>query len=285
MCGIVTIILPNMKKVFITTIRGFVIVFAVIGFVLSVGYVAIYFNLTATKGVIDKQTENFLVPEKNDAGYTVFPIAHTKEWLAFKQAVVKDKPTIEKIAKETGISPRLLIAILVPEQMRLFYSNRDVFKTVFGPLKILGSQSQFSWGIFGIKDETARGVEANLVNQKSPFYPGKKYEHLLDFTTDDIDQERFARIIDEHDHTYSYRYTALYILQIQAQWAKAGYTLVDQPGIIATLWNLGFHKSIPNKNPQSGGSSIEINGKTYSFGAFANDFYYSDELIELFPKE
>jgi hypothetical protein len=274
-----------MKKVFVATIRGFVIVFAIIGFILSAGYLAVYFNLTATEGIVDEQTENFLRTQKNDAGYTVFPIAHTKEWLAFKQAVVKDKPTIEKIAKETGISPRLLIAILVPEQMRLFYSNRDVFKTVFGPLKILGSQSQFSWGIFGIKDETARAVEANLVNQKSPFYPGKKYEHLLDFATDDIDQERFARIIDEHDHTYSYRYTALYILQIQAQWAKAGYPLVDQPGIIATLWNLGFHKSIPNKNPQSGGSSIEINGKTYSFGAFANDFYYSDELIELFPKE
>ena len=275
----------SMRKKLYVIFRGFVIVFAVVGFVLTAGYFATYFHLTDTKGIIDKQNNTFITLQNEKEEYLVFPLAHTQEWLAFKRAIVKDKPIIEKVAKETDVSPRLLIAILVPEQMRLFYTNRAIFKTFFSPLKILGSQSQFSWGIFGIKEETARAVENNLKNQKSPFYPGKKYEHLLDFTTSDSDAERFTRIVDEHDHTYSYLYTALYVLEIESQWSKSGYSITKRPDIIATLWNLGFTKSRPSSNPQSGGSSLEINGKEYSFGSFAYDFYYSDELIELFPRD
>jgi hypothetical protein len=53
--------------------------------------------------------------------------------------------------------------------------------------------------------------------------------------------------------------------------------------ILATLWNLGFEKSAPNANPQSGGSTMEIGDHSWSFGALANEFYQSDELVEIFP--
>lgn len=257
-----------------------VIVFALVGFFLVAGYVAVRVGLTNTLGVIDNQSQHFLAPTKERAQ---FPLAHTPEWVAFRQAVAKDKEMIDEISKEAGIAPRTLIALLVPEQMRLFHSNRPIFKQIFEPLKVLGSQSQFSWGIFGIKDETARAVEVHLLDQTSPFYLGPSFEHALDFKTNESDQERFARIVDEHDHTYGYRYAALYIAQINTQWTNAGFPVADRPDILATLWNLGFEKSHPNADPKSGGAPIDINGTIYSFGALASAFYYSGEMIELFP--
>lgn len=261
-----------------------VVIFALAGVFLIGGYAATRFGLTDTQGTVDIQREAFLA-SSTDTGktYTTFPLAHTEEWIAFRLAVAKDKPILDKVSAETGVPTRLLISLLVPEQMRLFYSERALFKEVFSPLKILGSQSQFSWGIFGIKDDTARAIENHLQDTQSPYYLGPSFEKSLDFKTNDRDQERFARIIDEHDRTYAYVYAALYVAQIQSQWEKAGFPINNRPDIIATLWNLGFEKSSPKANPQSGGSIMEIHGTTYSFGKLAHDFYYSDEMIELFP--
>lgn len=272
----------SLKNIF----KILIIIFALIGFFLVSGYIATRTGLTNTAGIIDKQTKSFLqisTSTEKVKEYKEFPLAHTSEWIAFRQAVTKDKNIIEKVSQETKISPRLLVAVLVPEQMRLFHSNRAIFKQAFEPLKILGSQSQFSWGIFGIKDETARAIEAHLTDKNSPFYLGTTSEHLLDFKTNDPDQERFQRIIDEHDHSYSYLYTALYLAQIKTQWKKAGFPIDNQPSIMATLFNLGFEKSQPNANPKSGGAPIDINGTTWSFGALAESFYNSDEMIEIFP--
>jgi hypothetical protein len=271
---------------FKTLLKVLVVLFAIIGFVLVGGYGAVRLGLTNTKGVIDTQTATFVPSSsaKSDTEYVIFPLEHAAPWIAFRQAVAKDVPMINKVSKETGIPPRLLVAILVPEQMRLFYSDRPLFKRVFEPLKVLGSQSQFSWGIFGIKEDTAKIVEANLTDTSSPYYLGQRYEQALSFgTSTDIDSDRFTRITDEHNHLYSYRYAALYVAQIEAQWKKAGFPINDKPEVIATLWNLGFTKSKPHANPSSGGAAIDIDGKQYSFGELAREFYYSDEMIELFP--
>lgn len=277
-----------MKKSLLKNIFKFlIIIFAVIGFFLVSGYIAVSTGLTKTYGVIDKQTNKFYdsaSTTKKIKTYEQFPLAHTPEWISFRQAVIKDKVVIEKVSKDTGISPRLLVAVLVPEQMRLFHSNRAIFKEIFEPLKILGSQSQFSWGIFGIKDDTAREIEKNLTNKDSPFYLGVNFEHALDFKTSDTNQERFQRIVDEHDHTYSYLYTAIYLAQINKQWEKARFPIDNRPEILATLFNLGFEKSKPNSNPKYGGAPIDINGEVQSFGILAGSFYYSDEMIEIFPE-
>ena len=268
------------------TFKTLVIIFALIGFILVGGYVAVSFGFTNTQGIIDVQTKNFIPAKNKTASYEIFPLAHTPEWVAFKQAVAKDQEVIAKVSKETGIPTRLLVTILVPEQMRLFHSNRAIFKQFFEPLKVLGSQSQFSWGIFGIKDDTARAVEAHLVDIKSPFYLGKQYEKALAFSgIEERDQERFTRITDEHNHLYTYRYAALYIKQIESSWRKAGFPIDTRPEIIATLWNLGFERSKPNANPSSGGAAIDIGGTEYSFGELARLFYYSDEMVEIFPAD
>mgnify|MGYP006928492417 CR=1 FL=1 len=240
------------------------------------------YNITDTEGVVDTQAKVFTATHKED--YITFPLAHTPEWIAFRKAIAKDTVTIAKVSKLTGVPERLLVSVAVPEQMRLFHSDRALFKKVFEPLKILGSQSQFSWGLFGIKDDTARAVETNLRTPSSPYYLGKRFETMLSFAGDSIDEERYQRITSTKDHTYTYLYTALYIKQIEAAWNKKGFSVITKPDIVATLWNLGFAKSQPKKDPKSGGSVLTINGKDHSFGSLAYDFYYSDEMIELFPR-
>jgi hypothetical protein len=175
---------------------------------------------------------------------------------------------------------------LVVEQLRLFYSEREIFKTIFAPLKILGNQSQFSWGVMGIKQETAREIEAHLRDSESPWYLGPKYEHILDYpaTATDTDAIRFERLTDEHDRYYSYLYGAIFIKELQKQWENAGFSIEKEPGVIATLYNIGFDNSKPHKNPLRGGAEIEINKTTYSFGGLAQSFYDSDELTDVFQK-
>lgn len=255
--------------------------FASIGFVLVAGFFAITFGLTNTRGIIDTQQAGFL--KSNTEEYARFPLAHTPEWIAFRVAVTRDREVLARVEKETGVSSRLLVAVLVPEQMRLFYTNRALFKQIFGPLKILGAQSQFSWGIMGLKDDTAREIERRLADKSSPSYLGAPYEHLLDFKTSDHDQERFLRIVDENDHYYSYLYVALYIKETEQEWTKAGFNISKRPDVLATLYNIGFVHSKPKANPYVGGAEIDINGTVYSFGRLAGLFYDSDEMIELFP--
>jgi hypothetical protein len=272
-----------MKSLSRLLVQGSVYTFAGIGAFLVLGYGAIRLGITKTEGAIDTESSSFV--EKKGPSYTLFPLSHSEEWVAFRVAVSKDEGVLEEVSRKTGVPSRVLIALLVPEQMRLYYTNRPLFKEIFAPLRILGSQSQFSWGIMGIKDETAREVEANLKDSTSPFYLGKSYEHMLDFKTADEDEERFQRIINEKDHTYSYLYAALYILQVEKQWKDAGVDIHNRPGIVATLWNIGFENSKPHSDPLSGGSTMEISGQTYTFGGLAQSFYDSDEMVELFPQE
>jgi len=145
----------------------------------------------------------------------------------------------------------------------------------------------------GLKDDTAREIERRLKDPASPSYLGEKYEHLLDFktaalgvsaiTSEQNDQERFLRIVDEYNHYYSYLYTAIYLKEIMQEWSRAGFDISNRPEILATLFNIGFANSKPNANPEVGGSEIDIDGISYSFGGLAGLFYNSDELIELFP--
>ncbi len=209
--------------------------------------------------------------------------AATEDWQTFKGAIVKDKEVINKVSAETGVDARLIVAMLAVEQLRLFNSDREVYKQIFQPLKILGVQSKFSWGVMGLKEETAIKIENNLKDSQSIYYLGEESAHLLDFKSADVANERFTRLTDEHNHYYSYLYSALFIKQIILQWQKAGFDISRRPEIIATLFNLGFNKSAPKADPQVGGAEIEVGGQKYSFGGLAFQFYYSGELADDFP--
>lgn len=260
-------------------------IFAIIGFVLTAGFFAVKFGLTNTTGIIDNQTAGFLYGQK-DEKYTAkdFTWNQGEEWQTFKSAVINDLATLKRVEGETGIKSRTIVSILLVEQLRLFYSERQTFKNVFAPLKILGTQSQFSWGVTGIKPDTAKKIEQNLKDKNSIYYLGKDFENYLNFSTDNIDSERFTRITDYKDRYYSYLYSAIYIKEIAQSWNKSGFPIDYDIGILATLFNIGFENSNPNPEPKIGGAEIEINGRTYSFGGLAKEFYYSDELLEYFPR-
>jgi hypothetical protein len=207
----------------------------------------------------------------------------SSEWSVLRSAFTRDTEIINKTAQKLDISPRILITPIIGEQLRFFTSKRSSFKSYFEPLKLFASLSKFSFGIAGMKPETAQRIEENLINKKSTFYLGEKYEHMLDYTDDiDIDSERMRRITDSRDHSYSYLYVGLYLKQLSQQWQNAGYDISDRPEILATLYNLGHNRSIPKPDPAAGGAPITIDNRTYTFGGLAYDFYWSGEMQELF---
>jgi len=275
-----------MKKFLGTTYTVLLYLFALIGLVLTLGYIAVYFHLTDTAGIVDLQNQAFQEAARNASSTVPIDTAweQTPEWATLQQAIAKDQGVIAQVSVITGVDQRLIVAQLVVEQLRVYTSEREVFKSVFAPLSILGSQSQFSWGIMGIKEDTAIQIENNLQESTSPYYLGPQYQHLLDFSTDNPTEERFSRLTNEDNHYYDYLYTALYLKQIETQWKNAGFDISDRPEILSTLYNIGFQHSNPNANPSVGGAEIPINGRIYSFGSLAYDFYFSTELTNLFPQ-
>jgi hypothetical protein len=210
--------------------------------------------------------------------------AETPEWAVIKTALIKDDPILARVEKETGISKRLIAAVVLPEQARFFSSNREVFKRWFEPMKLLGSLSQFSLGVSGIKQETASRIENYANDPASPFYPGEGMADLIAYGEGaNQSDELFNRMTNEKDHYYSYLYTALFVKEVIAQWERAGYDISNRPEVLVTLFNLGFDRSRPNPNPSAGGATLNIGNTDYTYGALGGLFYYSEELLEIFP--
>ncbi len=295
--------MPRNKTFMKKILTIIVCIFAVIGFVLVAVYAAVELGWTRTPGIIDNQHDFFknqvlsssssaptssTATTENDSTWIQSP-----QWQVLKVAIAKDANAINLAASSTGIPARMIVAPLVVEQLRLFYTDREVFKEVFAPLQILGNQSQFSWGVMGIKQDTAVEIENNLKNPQSPYYLGTDYEHILDYTpqnmttastSTDPDTERFYRLTDEHNRYYSYLYAAVMIKELETQWQNAGDPIADRPDIVSTLFNIGFENSHPNANPRVGGAEIDIGSTTFSFGGLAGSFYTSDELTNIFPR-
>jgi len=230
------------------------------------------------------QTDDDLISKKylGMESKTIFPWMDNEQWDTIREAIVKDKDVIEKAASVAGIEPRLLVSCAIVEQVRLFNSDRELFKKFFEPLKILGNANKISLGIMGIKENTAVETENHLKDSSSPYYLGTDLQHTLDFENGDGGGSRYDRLT-ENTHYYSYLYGAIYLKQIMTQWEKSGYDIKYRPEIAGTLFNVGFPRSKPNPNPKVGGSNIEVDGVKYTFGSLAYEFYYSGELIDAFP--
>lgn len=279
------------------------VVFAGIGLLFTGVFVAMQFGLLNVPGSIQERNAFFLGGASStgaaSVAQAVIPATpcvtagvnscdwnETPEWDVVEGGLQKDAAIIKRVARETGVSERLIAASVIPEQIRFFTAEREVFKRYFEPLKILGSLSQFSLGVSGIKQETARLVEAYANDPSSPFYPGPEAAKLLAYSNGvtDKDAALFARLTNEKDHYYSYLYTALYLKEIEAQWARAGFDVSGDPYALVTLFNIGFQNSVPKSDPRAGGAPITVGGRTYAFGALGGDFYVSDELRDVFPR-
>ncbi len=257
------------KKILI----GIILFFALVGLAFSAVWVAMQLGLLNVRGSIDERN-GFFGNVLGTHSCEQCEWQATPEWATVREGLRKDKEVLARVSSETGVSARLIAAVAVPEQLRFFTSEREVYKRVFEPLKILGSLSQFSLGITGIKQATAEEVErrANSWQQQLIAYPAGI----------DRKQELYTRLTEPKDHYYSYLYTALYIRQIMDEWASAGHPLGGKPGIVITLFNIGFVNSEPKADPQVGGADITIGGTTYTFGSLGESFYHSDELMDIF---
>lgn len=233
--------------------------------------------------LIDKAKSIYEYPIKHDTIASIFDWMNIPEWNDLKIAITKDKKLIDSAAELAGVEPRIVVCCLIGEQIRLFNSKREIYKSYIGPLKVLSVESQFSLGVAGVKDFTAKAIERNLKDTSSAYYIGRKYEHLLDFSTQVPDTERYRRLTSYRNRFYQYLYPALYLKQIQTQWKKANYDISNRPEILITLYNVGFISSTPKPDPKVGGSRITIHDKEYTFGGIGFDFYYSGELAKEFP--
>ncbi len=260
-------------------------VFAVIGLVFTLVFIGMQFGIFNVRGSNADRNASLNIPKKEivqdctDPKKTVCNWNQTKEWEILSAAFKKDAPVINKVAAEVGVSPRMLVATVAPEQIRFFTSNRESFKKYFEPLKILVSLSKFSLGVSGIKQDTANKIEAYANDPTSPFYPGPGAAALIAYKDGvDHDTELYNRLTDEKDHYYSYLYTALFIKEIQNQWLASGFDVSQKPDVIVTLFNIGFDASIPNPNPTAAGSTISLGGHAYSYGELGTLIYNSNEL-------
>jgi hypothetical protein len=241
-----------------------------------------------------KALQRIIANRKLDAkasGLNAFDWMNIMEWKYFKEAVAKDKRYIDSAAKAAGVESRMIVACLVGEQVRLFNSRRERFKNFVAPLKTLALETNLSYGVTGIKENTAQRIERYLKDSTSMYYLGNKYAHLLDYDStinynnqhNDTMSVRVKRLVQYKDHYYSYLYAAIYIKQIKTQWEKAGFPIDNRPEILASLFNLGYQKSVPKKNPAVGGSNFKIREQDYTFGSVAYEFYYSGEMSDIFP--
>lgn len=269
------------------------VLFMLIGLAFTAVFVAMQFGLLNVRGSSLERNQFFVSAEaapKESAKPcvttdTVCTWSETPEWAVVEGGLQKDAAIIERVSRETGVEARLIAAAVIPEQIRFFTSEREVFKRYFEPLKILGSLSQFSLGVSGIKQETARAIERHALDATSPFYPGPTYAALITYPEGvDRDAELYNRLTDADDHYYSYLYTALYLREIEAQWERSGFSLKGKPEIAITLFNIGFEHSRPNAAPQAGGATISVGGTSYPFGVLGGEFYHSDKLLDVLPR-
>jgi len=244
----------------------------------------IYMDQNPALDSLGDRIEALLIAAPQRQRRNVIPWMDNPEWTVLKQAILHDSALINRAADLTGVEARLIVGCLIGEQVRLFHTDREVLKQYLGPVRTLGVQSQFSYGVNGIKERTAVAVEQHLTDPSSEYYMGRNFEHLLDYPGGvDQTQERYHRLVDYGNHLYSYLYTGCILHQTMLQWRRAGYDISDRPDILFTLFNVGFRQSVPKPNPVAGGSRITIEGRQYTFGAIGFDFYYSGELAEAFP--
>ncbi|MEA3392925.1 MAG: hypothetical protein U9Q91_08095, partial [Candidatus Marinimicrobia bacterium] len=119
-----------------------------------------------------------------------------------------------------------------------------------------------SIGFCQVKMKTAYWIECQLADSLSEFYPGKKYEDLLQVSQSP--QEIIDKLEDDQTNLL---YASAYMRIIQSYWESKGYSIDNRVDIIATIFSYGiFSRSTgeplkPNSDPKPnrfGGEALEV---------------------------
>ena len=224
---------------------------------------------------------------------SLFEFSNYAVWKTFCDAVRKDKAAIDSASRITGVESRMIVMCLVGEQVRMFNASRERFKQYVYPFNNIILPRNRGYGVTSILEHTALRIERQLIDKNNKFYPGDYFYKCLNTTdaapslvVDSIKAHKhktIQRLIKGGDHFYSYLYTGFLIRQYQAHWQLEGFDLSYRPEIVGTLFNLGFEKSKPKKDPEVGGSSFKVGDNEYTFGGLCYEFYYSGEMMKDFP--
>jgi len=238
----------------------------------------------------NKELKNLKAKKDNKS---LFEFSNYAVWKTFCDAVRKDKAAIDSASRITGVESRMIVMCLVGEQVRMFNASRERFKQYVYPFNNIILPRNRGYGVTSILEHTALRIERQLIDKNNKFYPGDYFYKCLNTTdaapslvVDSIkahQHKTIQRLIKGGDHFYSYLYTGFLIRQYQAHWQLEGFDLSYRPEIVGTLFNLGFEKSKPKKDPEVGGSSFKVGDNEYTFGGLCYEFYYSGEMMKDFP--
>ena len=236
---------------------------------------------------------NAIRAKDNISNQSAYEWSNYKVWKDFCKTIAKDKASIDSVSRLTGVESRIIVMCVVGEQLRMFNSGREKFKQYVYPYTRLMMPTNRGYGVSGILEHTAIRIERTLFNKEDPFYAGDYFQKCIN-VNDSFPQvindtiaahkhKTIQRLIKGGDHYYSYLYTAFLMRQFQAHWERANLDLSNRPEILGTLFNLGYQKSKPKKNPEVGGSTFKVGERDYTFGGLCFEFYYSGELQKEFP--
>ena len=185
-----------------------------------------------------------------------------KEWLY--------KNDVKKVADLLKVEKNIINSAVLTEQCRGFFTYRGYVKDIVKSNKVLMVMSQFSYGIWGIKEKTAVKIENYLSGNNQNIY----IEYLSGVNNNNLRVEKLTT-----DIFIQLLYTGWLIKSIIDRRQQAGIDISRDYGVIFTLYNFGnSDKKIPHENPKIWGAIITINEKKYSFGALGMIFYYYLEM-------
>jgi len=200
--------------------------------------------------------------------------------------LIRNSEQIKKVGNELNLDPRIIASVIYVEQaqhaMRFTGKLEDFISSVVGGDTLLGLAGA-SIGPYQLKASAVSQADSYLRDPSSEFYLGAQFENYLS----EIPLNRFnsEEILD--DEQKAIKAIGVILAQFQKQWKEDsnGIDISNRPDILATLFNIGFKKSIPKKNPQSGGFVYyDISGVEKNFGDRSYDWYFSDKLTSIFPK-
>jgi len=176
--------------------------------------------------------------------------------------------TITSASKKFNIDEDIIRAVIFTEQLRWFTTYRWIFKSLVASNKYLMIMSQFSYGLWGIKEKSAIEIEnrykisnENLYNEIFK-YPEEK----------NIYSQRISRLTSVNDYYYQIMYVAWCIAMYRDQRIQQWYDIWDKIWIMTTLYNIGYKK--PNNKPEVWWANIKINWQSLSFWKISTSIFY-----------
>lgn len=174
---------------------------------------------------------------------------------------------LDSVSSIFWISKNLIRSAILSEQVRGFFTYRWYVKDIIKSNKLLMVMSQFSYGIWWIKESTAVEIEKFISDSYPEIY--KQYFWSWDSRIGRLTKSDFHQIL----------YVGWLLRSILDKRQKGWFDISNQYWIVITLYNYWNPlDKVPHANPMIWGAVLNIDNKEYSFGALWMILYYYLEI-------